>query len=750
MNARRGVSVVVCCYTEDRWDDICGALGSVLPQLREGDELVVAVDHAPELADRVRAWFPEAVVVENTQARGLSGARNTGIAAARAEIVAFLDDDATAESDWLDRLLAPYERPEVVAVGGRVVPRWDAGRPAWFPEEFDWVVGCTYAGHPGEGEIRNVIGANMSFRREVFAELGGFDDRVGRIGKLPSGCEETELCIRVRQRRPGAVIWYSPDAVVHHRVRPERATRAYFRRRCVAEGGSKTRVSKLVGARDGLSSERSYATRTLPLAAARDLRLAFNGGGRSALARVGMRASGVALTSAGFAKTRVAMREPRTTDAAVRPDYRPALVGHVDLASPGPLEGGTSISGAPYERAFLLVRDHGRPCGTLEVELPEGGLTEQEIKERLRDAIEQREVVVMPRDEAPVSISTPWLTSKTPRVTVVVATVGRPQQLRRCIESILACDYPAFDVLIVDNSPDSEHKLPPEDLSSLGHRVSWTWESTPGLACAHNRALREVTAPIVAFTDDDVVVDSHWLSRLVAGFGVAPDVGCVTGMIFPLELETGAQALVEQSVGFNKGFEQRLFRDDRSTVDDPLFPYAAGRFGSGANMAFRTEALLAVGGFDPALGTGTRARGGDDLAAFFDIVSNGHALVYEPAAVIFHAHRRDEAALGRQAFSYGAGLTAYLMKTIMNRPARVVDIAGRLPAGLRYALGSDSAKNARLPDDYSRGLVRRERAGMIVGPVLYFASRRATRDLRQTPGTEQSRRSRVISAFAGD
>jgi GT2 family glycosyltransferase len=443
------------------------------------------------------------------------------------------------------------------------------------------------------------------------------------------------------------------------------------------------------------------------------------------------------------------MRRPASAaPALVSPQYRPALVDHVDLASPGPLPSGTSISGAPYERAVLLVRDHGRPCGALEVELPEAGLTEQEIKELLRDAIDQREVVVMPRDEAPVSISTPWLTSKTPRVTVVVATLDRPEALRRCVESILACDYPNFDVLIVDNSRDSSTKQPPTEPFSPGHRVAWTWEQTPGLAAAHNRALREVTAPIVAFTDDDVVVDSHWLSRLVAGFGVAPDVGCVTGMIFPLERETAAQALVEQSIGFNKGFEQRLFRDDRFTDDDPLFPYAAGRFGSGANMAFRTESLLAIGGFDAALGTGTRARGGDDLAAFFDIVSAGLALVYEPAAVVFHAHRRDEAALAKQAYSYGAGLTAYLMKTIMNQPSRVFDLAGRVPAGLRYGLASDSEKNARRPDDYSRNLVVRERLGMLVGPMLYFASRRATRDLRREPGTQQSRRSRVISAAA--
>jgi GT2 family glycosyltransferase len=746
VSVRRGVSVVVCCYTEDRWDDICGALGSVLLQLTDGDELVVAVDHAPSLTTRVRASFPDAIVVENTGVRGLSGARNAGIAAARAEIVAFLDDDAIAEPDWLDRLCEPYADPAIVAVGGRVVPRWDGARPGWFPPEFDWVVGCTYEGHPGEGPIRNVIGANMSFRREVFADVGGFDDRVGRIGALPSGCEETELCIRVRQQQPGAVIWYTPKALVRHRVRPERATRAYFRQRCIAEGGSKMRVSKLVGARDGLSSERSYTTRTLPRAAVRDLRLALRGGGRGAAGRgaagrLAMCASGVALTRAGFAMRARPAREP-----TVRPDYRPALVDHVDLASPEPLAGGTSTNGAPYERAVLLVRDHGRPCGTIEVELPNGSLTEQELKERLRDAIERREVVVMPRDEAPVSISTPWLTSKTPRVTVVVATCDRPDELRRCVESILACDYPNFDVLIVDNRPDASNRRPPAAPFSPGHRVAWTWEETPGLACAHNRALREVTAPIVAFTDDDVVVDSHWISRLVAGFGVAPDVGCVTGMIFPLELETGAQALVEQSVGFNKGFEQRIFRDDRFAVDDPLFPYAAGRFGSGANMAFRTESLLGVGGFDAALGTGTRARGGDDLAAFFDIVSTGLALVYEPAAVVFHAHRRDDDALARQAFGYGAGLTAYLTKTILNRPSRVLDIVRRLPAGLRYALSGDSAKNARLPDDYSRDLVRRERLGMVVGPLLYGASRRATRDLRRRPGTEQSARSRVLAA----
>lgn len=743
MTARRAVSVVVCCYTQERWDDICGALASVRQQVSDRDEIIVAVDHEPELAARVRASFADVKVVENALVRGLSGARNTGIAVATREIVAFLDDDAIAADDWLDRLCEPYDDPDVVVVGGRVEPRWDESRPAWFPPEFDWVVGCTYAGHPGEGPIRNVIGANMSFRRAIFEELGGFDDRVGRVAALPAGCEETELCIRVRQRRPGSVVWYAPSSVVHHRVRPERATFAYFKARCRAEGGSKTRVARLVGARDGLASERSYATRTLPLAAAGDLRVAMGlereGGTesrrRGALARVGVRACGVALTAGGFAAARVGeLRARPTTATDAAPPFRPALVGQVDLAIPGALAGGASSSGDPYERALLLVRDHGRPCGAVEVALGSEGLSAPAVEQRLHEAIGTHEIVVAPRDESPVSISTPWMSSRTPRVTVVVATRDRPDELTRCVDSILACDYPDFDVLIVDNAPSSVAMArPATDAYPSGPRVAWTREETPGLAVAHNRSLSEISAPIVAFTDDDVAVDPQWLANLVAGFTVAPDVGCVTGMIFPLELETAAQELVERSVGFNKGFERRIYRDDRGAHGDPLFPYAAGRFGSGANMAFRTEALRAIGGFDSALGTGTRARGGDDLASFFDIVAAGYALVYEPAAIVFHAHRRDEAALARQAFGYGAGLTAYLTKTIADRPSRVLDIAGRIPAGLRHALASDSDKNAGRPDDYPRALVRRERAGMLAGPALYAASRYSTRRQRRLP-----------------
>ncbi len=752
MNQRPTVSVVICCYTTERWDDLSAAIASVHAQTQPADELIVAVDHAPELLERVRDAFPYAKIVENAETKGLSGARNSGIAAARGDIVAFLDDDAIAMADWLERLCEPYHQPSVVAVGGRVVPRWDEHRPSWFPPEFDWVVGCTYAGHPDVGPVRNVIGANMSFRRAIFEELGGFDDRVGRVEALPAGCEETELCIRVRQRRPGSVIWYAPDAIVFHRVRAERATFAYFSARCRAEGASKTRVARLVGAHDGLSSERSYTSRTLPEAAWRDAKVAITDRSRSALARVGTRVAGVALAGAGFARARVSLArtdraEAHSDDAA---EFEPALVTQVDMAMPGGIAGGTSITGEPYTRAIVLVRDAGRPRGIVEMPIPPEGLDATVLEQRLRDAVEQHDLAPVSGDNARALFSMSTMFSGLPPVTVVVATRDRPETLRRCVDSILASEYPDFDVLVVDNAPGSiATQRVVADTYGPGSRVRYVREATPGLACAHNRALPEITSPIVAFTDDDVIVDRDWLANLVAGFGTAPDVGCVTGMIFPMEIETHAQDLVERSVGFNKGLERRLYRLGGAGETDPLFPYAAGKFGSGANMAFRTDVLRSLGGFDPALGTGTRAKGGDDLAAFFDVVAAGHALVYEPAAIVFHAHRRAEEALARQAFGYGAGLTAYLTRALATRPTRACEVATKLPAGVWYAFARGSDKNVRLPGDYPRALVRRERLGMMAGPVLYAWSRYATRQVARDAVSAAQPARPVVAAAEG-
>jgi GT2 family glycosyltransferase len=295
-------SVVICAYTERRWDDLCAAVRSAAAQSPPPAEVIVVCDHNAELLERVRRELPDVVAVDGDGPRGLSGARNAGVAAARGDVVAFLDDDAVADPDWLACLLEPYADPHVIGVGGTIEPLWPGRRPAAMPAEFDWVVGCTYRGLPRQREaVRNLIGANMSLRRTVFDAIGGFSCDVGRVGTRPVGCEETELCIRARRGMPGTRIVFEPRARVRHRVTPERAGARYFRARCWAEGRSKAVVARHAGSDDALSTERRYVTTVLPRGVARGVRDAVAHRDAGGLARAAAIVAGVAITAAGYA-----------------------------------------------------------------------------------------------------------------------------------------------------------------------------------------------------------------------------------------------------------------------------------------------------------------------------------------------------------------------------------------------------------------------------------------------------------------
>jgi hypothetical protein len=198
---------------------------------------------------------------------------------------------------------------------------------------------------------------------------------------------------------------------------------------------------------------------------------------------------------------------------------------------------------------------------------------------------------------------------------------------------------------------------------------------------------------------------------------------CATGLILPAELETQTQCLIETSTGFDKGFERRLFDLADHRPCDPLFPFTAGTMGSGANMAFRTDYLRRAGGFDACLGAGSRGIGGDDLAAFMEVMVRGERLVYEPSAVVFHHHHRDPDALTRQARAYGVGMTAAVSSVIVRHPRWSLGLASRLPRAVRFATASSSPKNRRLPDGYPPRLRRRELAGLAAGPLVYARSR---------------------------
>jgi GT2 family glycosyltransferase len=299
------LSVVICSYTTARWGDLCRAAESVLSQDGPTPEVILVIDHCDELYVRAcnRFGTDERVTVQrNTEAPGLSGARNTGIAATRGDVIAFIDDDADAEVGWIPTLMRHFRDSRVACVGGFAVPIWTDGRPSWMPEEFDWVVGCSYVGQPTRlAPVRNPIGCNMSMRRSVLDVVGGFRSEVGRIGSTPAGCEETELCIRIRSNRSSNQILFDPEIRVRHHVSPERGTLRYFVRRCHYEGVSKAIVRELANVPEALSSERAYTVRVIPRGVLREISSMSSDG----FARAAVMVLGLAVTSAGYTRARV-------------------------------------------------------------------------------------------------------------------------------------------------------------------------------------------------------------------------------------------------------------------------------------------------------------------------------------------------------------------------------------------------------------------------------------------------------------
>jgi GT2 family glycosyltransferase len=294
------VSAVVCAFSDERWDDTLAAVASLTAQRPAPLEVIVVVDHNPGLRDRLAAAL-DVRVVENQGPQGLSGGKNTGISLAHGDVVAFLDDDAVAEPGWLAALVEPFADADVLGVGGLTLPAWATARPRWWPEEFDWVVGCTFVGRD-PGVVRNLLGGNASFRRELFDRMGGFPTHIGRSSGIarPLGCEETEFCIRAAQRRPRGTFVFEPRAVIHHRVPPVRERFAYFRTRCYAEGLSKALVSRSVGVRDGLAAERRYTAVALTRGVARGVRDGLHGDS-TGFRRAGAILAGVASAAAGYA-----------------------------------------------------------------------------------------------------------------------------------------------------------------------------------------------------------------------------------------------------------------------------------------------------------------------------------------------------------------------------------------------------------------------------------------------------------------
>ncbi len=732
------LSVVICAYTMNRWELLRAAVESVAKQSVQALETILVIDHNSELLERSQAEFADVKVVANTQGQGLSGARNTGIEHAAGDVIAFLDDDASAEREWIEHLVRCYDDASVLAVGGLVVPSWESGRPRWFPVEFDWVVGCSYRGLPtAKGEIRNPIGANMSVRRSVFAAVGGFQTQLGRRGSTPLGCEETELCIRARQHQPTGKVLHEPGAVVHHFVPKSRASVRYFHSRCRAEGLSKAFVSSLVGSGDGMSSERSYVAKVLPGGAVKGV-LSLMRGDMYGPARAGLIVSGLVAFAAGYLPEwrRLRSAPPSPALASTAPakavsaeDFRPVAVADLELVGPLRLHPEPDDT---FAIVRALVRIDGVPIGQLAINLDDRSAKAlaRTVWSELAGAISENAVArglscpstLTAAGLEPAAFERP--VPPTDRIAVVIATRNRTDILQRCLSTIAAQTVRPASIIVVDNAPSDDRTQ--ELLTGpygQAHGITYVRENRPGLGIAHNASLPYVRDEFVAFTDDDVLADPAWLASLLQGFHTGHDVVCVTGMIVPAELETREQLWTEDGLGFSKGYQPRLFDMVDHRHHSPLYPFAAGVLGSGANMAFRTSYLREVGGFDSCLGTGTMARGGDDLAAFHEVIMHGRQLAYAPSAIIRHFHNKTYDSVKRQMSGYGVGLTAYLTSVVVHHPMSFFTIAKRAVGGVAHMVGPSSAKVQNMPTDYPSELVWAERRGMLLGPVAYARTR---------------------------
>ncbi|MHB8491567.1 MAG: glycosyltransferase family 2 protein, partial [Solirubrobacteraceae bacterium] len=198
----------------------------------------------------------------------IAAGRNTAVKLARTEIVAFLDDDATAEPEWLERLLAPFANPSVPAVGGAPLPVYAKPRPRWFPPEFDWVFGCAYAGLPATtAPVLRLIGANMAARREAILAIGG----------LRSLADDLDMCQRLLERSPEARLIYEPRAIVHHYVHEQRLTWRYLMKRCFWAGRAKVSIMKGLGPAANMRADRRFVLRTLTVGVGQGLRDLWRG-----------------------------------------------------------------------------------------------------------------------------------------------------------------------------------------------------------------------------------------------------------------------------------------------------------------------------------------------------------------------------------------------------------------------------------------------------------------------------------------
>ncbi|MGB6456607.1 MAG: glycosyltransferase [Streptosporangiaceae bacterium] len=410
----------------------------------------------------------------------------------------------------------------------------------------------------------------------------------------------------------------------------------------------------------------------------------------------------------------------------------PILIRELELTEPiSDIAVPARSDGTRYQGVRLLVRIQHIPVGYafLALEALAAASAAHEVWRQLGDAINARRsrhglptVTALPvAGLAPEPLLTEEITTR-PFVSVVMNTRDRPDSAVATVRMLTALCYAPYEVVVVDNAPSSDQtRKAIEAEFGSDTRLRYVCEPRPGSSFAKNRGVAESSGAIVAFTDDDVIVDPRWLDGIVRGFCQADDVACVTGLIPTARLDTTAQLYFDKRQAWGTAFDRRIFDLRENRDESPLYPYSAGVFGAGANFALTRAALANLGGFDEALGAGTRCGGGEDLEMFMRTILAGHKLVYEPSAVVAHIHRASPEDLARQMRTYGSGATAALTAVLLHHRRARRELPRKIIIGaIRLTRAGERTKDdATLPPR----MLARERTGMLLGPWLYLQTR---------------------------
>jgi len=407
-------------------------------------------------------------------------------------------------------------------------------------------------------------------------------------------------------------------------------------------------------------------------------------------------------------------------------------VGLLDLNENDPV----ALSGperAGYTEARVLIRMHGAPIGYVEVPIqPEESLSQRaraaaegQLAESLqlhvcRDGESERTAdlaawadhVACPQHfppEAGVGIS------------IIVCTRDRPAILRECLEALQKVTYDPIEILVVDNAPTDDATRQVVDVYLQSDpRIRYTCEPGPGLSRARNHGVTEAKYDLLAFTDDDIVVDSGWPAALAAGFAADAEAACITGLVAARSLDSASERYFDSRYSWGEVFEPRRYDLIEHRDQSKLYPFSAGIFGTGANFAVRREVVARLGGFDQLLGAGAPGRGGEDLDMFLRIILAGRRLCYVPSALVWHRHRADNHALAEQIYSYGYGLGAYLAKRLKTREMSPTVLARGFGKSAEVATRMRQASQASKFKARGKRLAMAEALGVVAGAICYY------------------------------